>query len=410
MHTDYQVEKYKEVAEMACRWFIRNQNSNENPWGDITHSADQGRYIYEYFPADQSGRGGVVWTQGLGIMAMHSSDISNSEKVFKSKEKEASAINAGQYLNTLQYYNCTFEENNGGLEESLPGGFKEIIPGGGHSFPRDGATGALGYIALANMTGEQEYIDRAITFANWYKNYGCDENGWPYIDFKFHTRKGSNIFGSEDAVKGDWQAGGALVYYYLSALTQDRKYIDDYMIPLVDLLVKIYEDNPFEGLVNKGPHGVVPISFGNDDFALVTLLAAYVATGDKKYYDIGKARIMTLLEIQDKETGFFPGNGGTFVSGIAMLTLNQLDEAEGRKPERSLVEAVNKVAENAIDLQAHDYNNKRIHGGFWGQTPYSISRDWIHSRSTGYAAIFYSMLTSKKIIPYYHCLGWDIPS
>jgi hypothetical protein len=402
MYTDYQVETYQEVAAMACRWFIRNQNSNETPWGDITHSADAGRYLYEYFPADGKGRGAVVWTQGLAIMALHAADIAEGDKPFKSEDRKSSALLAATYLKRLQYYHCSHVENNGGFEEN--------VPGGGHSYPRDAATGAMGYLALANMTGDQEYIDRATAFANWYKHHGCDENGWPYIDFRFDQRRGSNQFGDNEAVKGDWQAGGALFYYYLSAVTGERKYIDEYMLPMIDLLVKIYEDNPFEGLSQKGSHGLVPISFGNDDFALVALLAAYVATGDKSYYTVAKERILTLLELQDKQTGYFPGNGGTFVSGIAMLVLNQLDEAEGREPAPELVEAVAKVALNGVNLQAHDYNNPRIHGGFWGQTPYSISRDWVHSRSTGYATIFYSMLTSKTTVPYYHCLGWNIPN
>ena len=93
-----------------------------------------------------------------------------------------------------------------------------------------------------------------------------------------------------------------------------------------------------------------------------------------------------------------------------MNVLNELDRSEGREPAAELVAAVELVAKNGVELQASDYNNQRVDGGFWGNISFGAGRYCIHHRSTGYAAIFYTMLSAEDAeIPYYNCLHWDVP-
>ena len=404
--TSMEKEKYLEVMRQGTRWFFRNQNNDNNLWGGIANSADRGRFLYQYTPATDATRAAGVWAQALGIMALDSMNIS-SDKDYDEEFllRKNAAIEAGRYLFTLRRTDSGNKNNYGG--------FSEGHPGDNHSFPRDGITGGLGLCALYKMTGEKQYLDAAELFADWYYKNATDENGWPYHSFDFIEGKGYNsksellreAQGHTKYTKGDWQVGGSMFFYYLYNFTKNKKYLDDYMLPNIEKLMELYKQNPVDKIL-PGFHGAVPISFGNDDFALVALMCAYCATRKKAYLEMARERVLGLLAIMDKETGNFPSFGGTFVMGITIKVLNDLEKALGNQPDSRLEEALVLIAQNGVKLQAFDYNNSRIHGGFWGQTNYGVSRDRIHQRSTGYAIIFYSMITSESIIPYYHCLGW----
>lgn len=410
MFTPLQKERMLECARAAARWFFRNQNTNENPWGGMMMSADEGRFVYEYFPVEKHGRGAGVWAQALAIMALHSVNLRDGKRGFDYAKRDRSARLAAKYLCSLQYDTPH--------RPACHGGFAENVPFEPMSYPRDAATGAMGLCALHRLTGEQEYLDRAVRFAEWYKNHGCDETGYPYISFDFNKGEHSDDLiqapGEEEVydnvVNGNWQAGGSLAYYYLASQTGDRKYIDDYMMPMIEGLLKIYADNPYDGKID-GFHCEHPVIYGNDDFAIVALLCAYVATGRKDIYDVAHERVMMFKKYWDAEHGRFPTFAGSFVAGITMKVLCDLDVSEGRTPDNEIMSMIAKVAESCFTLQAFDYNEPRINGGFWGQSTWSVAKgNWIHQRSTGYAAIFYSMLSGdENVVPYYNCLGWEIP-
>ncbi len=409
MFSAYEKEMMFESAKASCRWYFRNQNTNENPWGGMRESADNGRFIYEWFPALKVGRGGVVWSQALATMALDAVNL-RAGKDADWKTRRKAALLGGKYLMLLQHDNPELKENYGGFSEQVPG---EMC-----SYPRDAATGAMGLCALYRISGDKNYLYAAERFAHWFFHYGSDSQHWPYITFDFASRKGHNFripeFGDEasehvEYVPGDWQAGGALVYFMLASLTGNRKkYIDEYMLPVIERLVKIYEENPFDA-AKDGFHGEVPISYGNDDFAIVTLLAAYVATKRKKYYNVAKDRVMDFFKFRDEESGLYPSFAGTFVSGITMAVLRDLDRSIGVKPDSRLECEIRKTALNGLKLQNFDYSDLRANGAFWCQTQYGVGRDHIHHRSTGYSAIFYSMLSGSAKIPYYHCLNWELP-
>ena len=407
--------RYSEITTECSRWYYRNQNTNAQPWGGICDSADQGRFIYEYYPATGMARASGVWAQALAIMALDANNLIAVKKDAEYHKRKKAIEDAGRFLLTLQHTNEADVNN--------CGGFSECIPGDPMSYPRDAATGAIGMCALARTLKDEKYITSARKFADWYKNYGSDENLWPYITYDFDQRKGHNfqmlVSGEEtddleEFVLGDWQAGGALAYYYLACLTGERKYIDDYFMPVIYRLVEMYKRDDVslwpERSTPEDFHGDSEISLGNDDFALVALMCGYLITRDSEMLDIIRERCCGLLSLMDPETGRLPAFGGTFVSGITMLVANDLEEYLGNRPNQELVKAVDMIAQNNMDLQAFDYTNTKINGGFWGQTPYGISRDRIHHRSTGYAAIFYAMASGRKPIPHYHCLHWDLES
>lgn len=406
MHTQLEKEQAREVMKEATRWFFRNQNSNERPWGGVANSADRGRYIYEYYPATGKCRGAGVWAQALGIMAMDSANTDGNEDYdAEFKTRKESAIAAGRYLLTLQ------QKDSG--NSKIYGGFSEAYPGDNHSFPRDAITGGLGLCTLYRMTGDKQYLEAAERFADWYYDNATDEDGWPTHSFDFLEGKAYNsrsellreAQGHVKYNKGDWQVGGSIFFYYLSKQTGNPKYVQQYMLPNIDKLMKLYADNPVDKIL-PGFHGVVPVSFGNDDFALVALLCAYCATKKEEYLEVARERILGLFNIMDEKTGLFPSLGGTFVMGITMKVLKDLEEFLGNTPDPRLEDALNLIVKNGAKLQGQDHRDLRINGGFWGQSEFGVSRDRIHQRSTGYAAVFYAMMVSDTTIPHYNCLGW----
>lgn len=409
MFSIYETRLMQESTLQASRWYYRNQNTDKNPWGGIKNSADNGRFVYEYFPATKSGRGAGVWAQALGILAMGSVNWGGGTDQFEYGVRQEAIRLAANYMCNLQFRNHTNPSYNGGFSEHTPNELE--------SYPRDAATGGIGLCVLYRLTQDKKYLEAAKNFAHWYKNYGSDKEGWPYITFDFHhncgTNKSLSVVGEGESsgaefVKGDWQAGGGLAYYYLASIAGERIYLTDFLHPMIEKLVQIYRANPFEKLT-PGFHGEVPISFGNDDFALVTLLGAYRAFGKKEYLDIARERIYDFFKFWDESTGRFPSFAGMFVSGITLKVYADLEESYGRAVDPKISEAIRKIAMTGLAVQAFDYNEPRVHGGFWGQTEYGAGKDRIHHRSTGYATVFYSMLSYPKMTPFYHVLHWDLP-
>lgn len=392
-------ERYREVVLQACRWYLANQNTNQNPWGGIAESADLGRFVYEWFPAEKRGRGGVVWSQALGIMALHSANLMDTQNPVEEESlaQRTEAMNlASRYMMLLQF--------NSPRDRRRHGGFAECVPNESYSFPRDAATGGMGLCAMYRITGESRFIEAAIRFAEWYRKVGTHPGGWPVGIYDFNKCSADEKFNEP----GDWQFGGALFYYYLAACTGKRKYITRYMLPMIEALMEAYRKNP-PPLPPADPRIKRIASMGNDDFALITLMAAYVATGRKSYYHVVRQRIRAILPWIDSQTGQLPRIGGTMVGAITLRVFLDLEKALGNNPEGEFAEAIALLARAGMTLQAWDPSDVRVHGGFWGQSSYGVARNHIHHRSTGYAAIFYAMLAANNPIPYYHCLHWDVP-
>ena len=250
-------------------------------------------------------------------------------------------------------------------------------------------------------------------FADWWINYGTDEHNWPFINFNIDEQFGHN-FGMEvvgeagsdlEMVQGDWQAGAALFFYQLYTLTHDEHYLEKAFNPMITRLITIYDENKDKPMV-PGFHGDVPISYGNDDFAIVALVCAYRLNKDEKIL----ATIIHQIEAQNslmRENGAYPSFGGTFVSGINNLEFLALVEAEKLDIDTSAVEnCVRKIAEFGLTLQDKESENPRVHGGLYGQSDYGIGRDWIHHRSTAYSCNFYLRLLSDKTISSLSSFGW----
>ena len=397
--TAKQKKQFLHHAELAGYWYLNTQNTDENPWGGIRDSADKGRFVYEYFLHNNKARGMVVWGQAIAIMNMYDLVLRGL-----SSGKYAAIKLAADYLKSLQVTDFR-------LPKSI-GGFRENSPQGTESYPRDAATGAFGLCRLFKETQDEEWLDRAKLFADWWINSGTDDNGWPYLSFDHQRQQGHNRpideTGKEtgpEYVKGDWQAGSGIFFYQLYKLTKDERYIEQGLDPLIKGLAKIYEDNRGKPIVD-GFHGSVPISYGNDDFALVALICAYRLKREKKLLDLIIDRVAQQNKLM-AEDGSYPSYGGSFVCGINNLEFLKLAEVEKLKLDTSEIErCLRKSAEFNLSLQVKEGADLRFLGGVYGQSNYSVSRTIIHSRCTGYSINFFLRLESGLEFPTLSSFGW----
>jgi len=386
-------ERLLESVRLACQWYVNTQNTEANPWGGVHDSADIGRYIYEYYVAKQWCRGMGVWGQALAIMG-----LLTAQKliVHQPYDLNQSALLAGEYLKTLQV-----------MDQSNPkvyGAMHEHTPLTGWSYPRDAATGGLGFIALYRHTKKEEFLHRALLFAQWYHDHGSDANGWPYNEYHFINGPRQEVL-DPPVVKGDWQAGGGLVYYYLYKLTGEQRWIE-YFRQLIDPLVVMYERN-INSPVVSGFHGDVEITFGNDDFAIVALLAAYRHWHEPRMLKALQGHIRRLWTIAD-EDGTYPSYGGTFVCTINNHEYLKLCQEEKLNEDiAALEQRILKSALKSLEQQETRMQDVRAYGGFYGQSHYGVSRDCIHHRSTGYSIIMNTRLIGGVATPNYSSWGWE---
>ena len=377
-------------AMLAGDWLVNNQEkrlqSNE------PFSADYGRWLYEYKAVQQSWRGSTCWTAGTGIMGL----VSLYERTGAPRYKEA-IDRAARYLKSLQILDSRNRRNYGAL--------REHTPMSDFSFPRDGATGMGGLLALYRFTGDKEYLERARLFADWYLREGFNPaTQWPSYTFPFDPSK----VDPADRRAGAWQAGSGIFLYHLYKITGDRVYLDKGVVPFAEGLVR----NALQkfGLLQ------VPIetkdgSFdNNDDFATLTLLAAYREVGDKRYWDTAMKRLNLLIEHQREDGAVVPGNtGGMYISAITAADALELAAAKGLPIGRErMARFVRRSAEFALSLQETRPDDLKAFGGFYGQTNLqNFRREWIHARATTYSVIFNVRYEGAVKVPFYSVFGWD---
>jgi hypothetical protein len=381
--------EFLEAARLAGYWLVNCQNTPARPWGSyyVEDSADQGRFLEKTCPARDYRKPAGVWLTGLYLCGL----IELGKAPVLDKHLYENAVRLGaKYLKSLQCFDARWPK--------AIGGFHEVYPGHEYSAPRDAATGAYALVALYRETGEKEYLDRAVRFAEWYATHGSDREGFPWDDFDLAAGSGTS------KKRGDWQAGGALVYYQLWRLTGDARW-KQALKRVLDVLEKICAAGPC-GDTAYNFHGDCTISVGNDDFANTVLFAGHQAFGRKPYLELAAARLRTELARQDAR-GAFPGYGGTFVTALELLEALDL-AAEGAEvlPAGELVGPLLAAARFSLSLQERTSPDRFMLGGVYGQSNYAHGRDVVHGRDAGYALQLWLRLAGYRAATY-TVLGWE---
>lgn len=380
--------EYLEAARLCGYWLVNTQNTPERPW--VSHLmpdlADRGRFLEKSCLSRDYLRPAGVWLTGLYLCGLI--DLKKAPVLDKHLYEKAIAEGA-RYLKTLQCFDVRWPK--------AIGGFHEVYPAHAYSAPRDAATGAFSLVALYLETGEAEYLDRAVRFGRWYSTNGSDADGYPWDDFDLAAGQGISH------KRGDWQAGGALIYYHLWRVTGDARWKRP-LRRVLDVLVSICADDPGKDTAYDF-HGSCTISVGNDDFANTALLAGYMAFKDRRYLDVAGARLRTELARQD-ERGAFPGYGGTFVTALELIeALDLVAEGVEVLPEEELRDALLRAARFSLSLQEKTSPDRFMLGGVFGQSNYAYARDVVHGRDAGYALQLWLRLAGCRASTY-TVLGW----
>jgi len=357
--------EFLEAARLIGLWMANSQCTPERPWATMTASADMGRFLEKYKPHRGVIRPAGVWLQGLSIMGLLR--LSKSPVLDANRFRTAALLGA-DYLASLQCFDPRWPHAHGAL--------REMTPQATFSAPRDGATGAFALVALFRETGNDEWLWRARLFADWYMTYGSDPDGYPYDDFYLDTGEG------KQPLRGDWQAGGALVYYDLWRVTGEQKYLDA-LVKVVTVLVHLCEEGPIDG-TDWNFHTTSRLCRGNDDFANTVLMAAYLALDERTYLDWAVRRLTDELEWQSP-AGACPNLGGTGVCALEWLDLAELAAAEDLGIDPAPFErAALKAAQYGLTIQERTSADPLAHGGVYGEANYGLTRTTIHGRDSCY--------------------------
>lgn len=337
-------------AMLAGDWLVNNQEKRED--SRQPHSGDYGRWLYEYKIPQQSWRRSTCWTASTGIMGL----ALLHERTGIARYKEA-LLRAGLYLASLQILDSRNRRNYGAI--------REHTPLSDYSYPRDGATGLGGLLALYRVTGDREYLERARLFAGWYLREAINPaTNWPYYTFPFDAAK----VDASDRRAGAWQAGSGIFFYQLYRLTRDRAYLDKGVVWLAEGLLKNARER--HGLLSASIEAPDRGFDNNDDFATLTLLGAFRELGDRRYWDLAMERLNLLMRMQREDGAIVPGNtGGMYICAITALEALAL-AAEKKLPiEKERVERfVRRAAEFGLTLQETRPDELKSYGAFYGQT------------------------------------------
>ena len=385
---DWERAEFLEAARLCGYWLVNTQNTPERPWGPchVTESADLGRFLEKTCLCRDYRKPAGVWLMGLyvcGLTGLVRTPVLDTGLYTRAIELGA------RYLKSLQCFDSRWPKS--------IGGFHETVPGLAWSYPRDAATGACALLALYLHTGEKEYLDRTLQFAEWYATHGSDTDGYPWCDFDLPGGKGAT------ATRGDWQAGGAIIYYQLWKITGNVRW-KKALKRVLDVLERICADGARKDTAYDF-HGSCRIAVGNDDFATIALFAGYQTFQRRKYLELAAARLRTTLATQ-APNGAFPGYGGTFVTAIELLeALDLAAEGIAVLPAEELVEPLLRAARFGLTLQERASPDRWLLGGVAGQANYAHARDTLHGRDTGYALQLWTRLTGFRAATYTTC-GW----
>jgi len=380
--------EYLEAAKLVGLWMANSQCTPEHPWAQMTDSADAGRFMEKYRLYKGVVRPAGVWLQGLsitGLLYLAKSPVLDRDQF------RAAALMGGRYLASLQCFDPRWPHAHGALRETTP-----QRP---YSAPRDGATGGFALVTLYRETGDDEWLWRARLFADWYMTHGSDADGYPYDDFDLATGEGLQ------PLKGDWQAGGALVYYYLWRITGEQAYLDAFE-RVVKGLVALCEQGPVDGTPWMF-HTQSRLCRGNDDFANTVLMAAYLALGERSYLDWAVKRLTEELAWQSPD-GACPNYAGTGVCALEWLDLAALATAEpdlGIDPE-PFEDAAVRAARFGLSIQERHSDNPLVHGGLYGESNYAAARSVVTARTATYLLPTFLRVGGCPC-PVPSALGWE---
>ena len=334
--------RYLDAARMIGDWFIANQVHPVN-----RDSADVGRYPFQVDSWNNATDLASSWNMGTIILSMLA-----LWRATKDKRYLNSALLAGGYLKTLSILDPR--------DKKIFGAIRERSAQTDWLFPRDGASGAWGDLALFDETGDAEYLYRSELYARWQIKHGRDRAGWPYFTYYLDGRPPRKT-------RGGFQAGAGVYFYHLYRVTGKKLYLTRGLKPLADGFLRWFlaPDGSLRQAYEPGKRAFVDAGYAfhnyNDDFSNLALLCAYDAFKDGRYLE-GARRFANWMVSEQRKDGHFGEVPSASATGIILFSA--LDRI---RKEPKLMRAARRAARWILSRQVTDTEDPKRKGGIRGQ-------------------------------------------
>jgi uncharacterized protein YyaL (SSP411 family) len=319
---------------------------------------------------------GNQWNAAFAIMGWLS-----AYKVFGDERYLESAMGAARYLKSLQIFDPFLKHHYGAI--------RELTPQTTWCYPRDSVSAAWGFVELYRFTHNQEWLDRAVLFAEWFLREGLDDDGWPRWGIIFEElmeKKTPPQFC--DTIQGCFHGGGMNFFYQLAEATGDKKWVGDFYVRMADYYVDfIQQDDGFfrsiDRTTKKTPKNDPQngLHRANDDLGTLALLGAYKVTGNKKYLTSIEKFLNSVFAKQDAD--------GMFEDSVASIpvVLNIVHELTGVMTLPAVVtdQACAKALKALFQSQELRARNPKTYGGLLEEPR---NRNFVCVRSGCYSLIY----------------------
>jgi rhamnogalacturonyl hydrolase YesR len=269
-----QLAPFKEQSIICARKIADWTCMNQQPEDEFNPASGA-----SVFTVDKTGHSAIShnWSGAFAVMGLLA-----SAKAFNDKRYENSALHLGRYLKSLQIFSPFLKQHHGAI--------REITPQTPWCYTRDALSAAWAFIELFRWTGEQEYLDRAVLWAEWFLKNGMDDEGWPLWGVQFEPYFGMQPPQMCNDMHGCFHGGSLNFFYHLYKTTGDERWIGVFFTNIADRFVKyIQQSDGFFRTVEKASKQIPEdypqsgLHRANDDLGCLGLLCAYKITGKQAY-------------------------------------------------------------------------------------------------------------------------------
>jgi hypothetical protein len=259
------VERARLMADWMC--------AVQRPWLDSDPGAGTLPFII-----DRLGKEFAPNNWNLAFAAM---GLLSAGKAFDEPRYETAALRIGRYLKTLQIFDP--------FRPELHGAIREMTPMTPWCYTRDALSAAWAFIELYRHTREEEYLERARLWGEWFVTHGCDEEGYPCWGHQFDPWMDKAPQMRND-VQGSFQGGSLNFLYHLGKETGDSSWTGEFFTNLADHFVKhVQQPSGFFCSIEKSTRKPPPtdpqggLHRANDDLGTLGLLCAHKVSGKAEY-------------------------------------------------------------------------------------------------------------------------------
>jgi len=371
-------QKHLDRALKAADWFVNSQLTKteyQPNW-----YADRGRFLYYYYMPDQKYVPGINWTTGRGLFV-----LAEAYKLTGDDRYRESAELAYRYIAALQIMDPHFSRIVGAIKEETP-----QCPTCG---ALDGAQAASGLLMFEKVTGNADALRRARAFCDYLLRNFDEDRGMPGTATLYPEEKVAYAGGYNSHAIGQCTA---IPCWHLYKRTGEEEYLKPLLWGADFILECQREDGAFHNVKDirkaepppanhhegrgEGDHRYV---LYNDDGMAVVVLAAYLATRDRKYLDamVRYADWIVSQEVEERPFCAFP---------VRANTVMDVGKISGKDYTEWVLDHLDK---HLLDLQVLDSPDPKACGGFRGEDEENegglfggTSLDYVVTRVTCYAA------------------------